>query len=150
MSDLVCVGTFTNRTEAEIARMALEAAGIRVLLSADDAGGTRPDIGLSTGGVRILVTKDSVDSAVAVLSSSVKTHEDSPESETGPGAGMRRRALGAAFVGTMGIAGTFASVGEGWPSWLALGFATLAVLSIACALLLARRATFSRTIVRRT
>ncbi len=47
-AELVVVGTFLYRVEAEIAQGALEAAEIESIVSADDAGGTDP--GLSMGG----------------------------------------------------------------------------------------------------
>lgn len=55
MSDmeLVVVGTFLNKVEAEIAQGALHAADIESMVAADDAGGLRP--GLWMGGVRLLV-----------------------------------------------------------------------------------------------
>ena len=41
-SELVPVKTFLSRIEADLAKSALEAAGISALVRADDAGGARP------------------------------------------------------------------------------------------------------------
>jgi hypothetical protein len=51
--ELVVVGTFLNKTEAELAHGALEAADIESMVTADDAGGMRP--GLWMSGVKLLV-----------------------------------------------------------------------------------------------
>jgi hypothetical protein len=65
-SELVVVRTFLSRIEADLAKSALEAAGIDALVQADDAGGTRP--GLWMGGIAILVRADDRDAALEVLS----------------------------------------------------------------------------------
>jgi hypothetical protein len=44
---LVCVHTFLNRQEAELARGALEARGIAATVAADDAGGALPGLDIS-------------------------------------------------------------------------------------------------------
>jgi pyrophosphatase PpaX len=46
---LVCVKIFVNRQEAELARGALEASGIRAAVASDDAGGAIPGLELSQG-----------------------------------------------------------------------------------------------------
>ncbi len=66
MSGLVKVATFGNRPEAEIAKGMLEANGIRTVLSADDAGGWRPELTF-TMGVRLLVAEDDVEVARELL-----------------------------------------------------------------------------------
>lgn len=43
-AELVVVGTFLNKMEAEIARGALETADIRSIVSADDSGGLWPNL----------------------------------------------------------------------------------------------------------
>lgn len=55
MTQLVCVRTFQTRAEAELARTALEAAGITATVRVDDAGGTEPALALTTGGAKVLV-----------------------------------------------------------------------------------------------
>ncbi len=64
-SRLVAVGDFPNRIDAEIAQGALEAAGIESMVSADDAGGMRPNLWLS--GVRLLVRESDAADARELL-----------------------------------------------------------------------------------
>lgn len=59
------VGQFLNRIDAELACGALQAAGIAAVVSADDAGGTRPH--LWTGGVRVLVRAEDLEEAAQIL-----------------------------------------------------------------------------------
>jgi hypothetical protein len=57
--------TFGTRGDAELAQAALAAAGIRSVVSADDAGGAYPfDL---TGGARLLVDEADVEAARAIL-----------------------------------------------------------------------------------
>jgi len=64
-AELVVVGTFLNRIDAELAQGALEAADIKAIVSADDAGDLQP--GLWMGGVRLLVRAEDVEQAGAIL-----------------------------------------------------------------------------------
>ena len=66
--ELVVVGTFLNKIEAELAHGALEAADIESMVAADDAGSMRP--GLWMSGVKLLVRADDVERAAEVLSKS--------------------------------------------------------------------------------
>jgi hypothetical protein len=66
-TELQVVGTFTSRIEADIAQGALRTAGITAMLSADDAGGERPD--LARRGIRILVRQEDASEAEAILKS---------------------------------------------------------------------------------
>jgi hypothetical protein len=70
MSDveLVVVKTFLNRTDAELARGALQANGIEAIVRADDVGGTRPAFWMS--GVQLLVRAEDLETANVVLRSS--------------------------------------------------------------------------------
>ncbi len=62
---MVEVGTYTKRSEAELAQATLAAAGIPSVISADDAGGAYPfDL---TGGARVLVDEADAEDAAAVL-----------------------------------------------------------------------------------
>ena len=63
--ELVVVRTFLNKMEAEIAQGALKAANIESMVSADDAGGTRP--GLWMSGVRLLVRAVDAERATTIL-----------------------------------------------------------------------------------
>lgn len=45
----------------------LESQGISSVVLSDDAGGMRPDVGMSTGGVWLSVDEKDVDTARAIL-----------------------------------------------------------------------------------
>lgn len=62
---LIVVGTFAKRVEADLAQGALAAAGIDAMVSADDVGGVRPDLG--TRGIRVLVRAEDREEATAIL-----------------------------------------------------------------------------------
>ena len=64
-AELVVVGTFSNRIEAEMAQSALEGIEIESMVSADDAGGLRPGLWLS--GVRLLVRAEDAERASKIL-----------------------------------------------------------------------------------
>jgi hypothetical protein len=61
---MIQVGTYPTRSEAEIAKGALESAGIRATVESDDAGGAYP---FSFGGVRLLVDEADAEAAAEVL-----------------------------------------------------------------------------------
>jgi hypothetical protein len=63
--ELVVVRTYLNKFEAEVARTALEAAGIEAVVRADDANGNAT--GLWMTGVRLLVPRNHVVRAREVL-----------------------------------------------------------------------------------
>ena len=65
-SELVVVGTFLNKIDADLAKDALEAADIESIVLADDAGGMRPHLWMS--GVRLLVRAEDAEQARVVLS----------------------------------------------------------------------------------
>jgi len=67
MSDLelVVVKTFLSRIDADLAKSALESAGIVAIVRPDDAGGTRP--GLWMCGVGLLVRAEDLDDARQIL-----------------------------------------------------------------------------------
>jgi hypothetical protein len=63
---MVEVGSYTTRSDAELAQAVLAAAGIPSVITADDAGGAYPfDL---SGGARLLVDEADVEDAAAVLS----------------------------------------------------------------------------------
>jgi hypothetical protein len=68
-NELVVLRTFTNHVDADLARSALEAAGIESMVRADDAGGMRPSFWVGTG-VQIMVRADDAKWAAEVLSAS--------------------------------------------------------------------------------
>jgi hypothetical protein len=63
--NLRVIRTFINNFEAELARGALEAAGIDAITRADDCGGTRPHLWL--GGIELLVRESDAAQADEVL-----------------------------------------------------------------------------------
>jgi len=74
--DLVVVGTFNSRPEADVAKSALDAAGIESMVSGDDAGGTQPGFWESEG-VRVLVRRDDEERAREILDLDAKVDERS-------------------------------------------------------------------------
>ena len=66
-SDLVVVHAFNNRSEADLAKSALEAAGIDSMIQADTGGGMRPHLAWAGAGFRVLVRTEDVGPAREVL-----------------------------------------------------------------------------------
>jgi putative signal transducing protein len=89
VSSFVSVKTFPTRPDAELARGILEAGGIRAVVTADDAGGMRPELAFSRG-VRLLVEVGDAARARELLAA-----EEPPESAAD------RRVLGARLRGCM-------------------------------------------------
>ena len=75
-ADLVTIRTFINAVDAELARSALEAAGIDAMLRADDCGGTRPHLWL--GGVEVVVREADLERAEEILSIEPRPFDQSP------------------------------------------------------------------------
>lgn len=73
------VASFLTRIDADLARTALEAAGIEATVSADDAAGMRPHLWM--GGVRLLVNTADLDRARAVLASTDETSVDADSAD---------------------------------------------------------------------
>jgi hypothetical protein len=73
-ANLIVLRTFSSQMEADVAKSALEAAGIDVMIQADSTGGMRPHIAWATGGFRVLVRQEDETAAREVL--------DSPEERT--------------------------------------------------------------------
>lgn len=69
---LIVVGSFGNEPEAEIAKSALEAAGIDAMIQADTAGGMRPHIAWSGSGFKILVREEDATAAREVLEAPIQ------------------------------------------------------------------------------
>ena len=65
MSEVVCVRTFRNRMEAELAQNMLQEEGVWALVSGD-AEGWAPH--LAVGGVKLMVLEDNMDRAEKLLS----------------------------------------------------------------------------------
>jgi putative signal transducing protein len=66
MDDPTILRTFSDRTEAEIVRAMLEAAGIPAMVVADDSGETLPSLDLAAG-VQVVVSGADFERAQAVL-----------------------------------------------------------------------------------
>jgi hypothetical protein len=64
-SKLVVVKTFLSRTDADLAKGALESAGIEAVVGADDMGGTKPSLWM--GGVTLLVRAEDQHDARKIL-----------------------------------------------------------------------------------
>lgn len=64
---LVVVETFGDQLAADMAKSALEAAGIDAMIQADSVGGTRPHVAFASGGYKILVREEDAGAARDVL-----------------------------------------------------------------------------------
>ena len=58
MDELIEIRTYYHRHDAELAKNLLWEQGIAAFISADDVGGYRPHLVLSTGGIRLSVNKN--------------------------------------------------------------------------------------------
>ena len=66
-ADLVVVHTFGTRPEADVAKSALEAAGIDSYIQADAAGGTRDHLAWAGAGFQVIVRAEDVSAARDIL-----------------------------------------------------------------------------------
>jgi len=64
---LVVVQSYASRPEAELAKGALEAAGIPAMVQSDSVGGMREHLAWSGAGFKILVREEDVNEARVVL-----------------------------------------------------------------------------------
>lgn len=78
MSDakLVVVKSFGNRAEAELAKGALEAAGIPAMTQADTVGGMREHIAWSGAGFQVFVREEDAAAARDVLVATAENNSD--------------------------------------------------------------------------
>ncbi len=67
MEKLICIKTYSSRIEAELARGLLAGEGIKAIVSADDAGGARPDLLWGTGGAKLLAKEKDKEVAIRIL-----------------------------------------------------------------------------------
>jgi len=74
-SKLVVVQAYGSRTEADLAKGALEDAGIQAMIQADMAGGMREHLAWSGGGFQILVREEDATVARDVLTSPTEGDE---------------------------------------------------------------------------
>ncbi|HVH66724.1 MAG TPA: hypothetical protein VM716_02565 [Gemmatimonadales bacterium] len=88
-SEVVCIKTFANRPEAELAKTVLEANGIPAIVSVDDVGGMRPEVAFGKG-ARLLVDANQVQGALELLAVDER-----------PGSRFERAALNSKLRGCM-------------------------------------------------
>jgi hypothetical protein len=72
---LIVVQSYGSRIEADLAKGALEDAGIPAMVQADTAGGMREHLAWSGAGFRILVREEDATMARDVLTSPVESEE---------------------------------------------------------------------------
>jgi hypothetical protein len=65
--ELVVVHTFGSRPEADLAKSALDAAGIDAIIQADTAGGMRPHLAFAGGGFQVVVRAEDAAAARDIL-----------------------------------------------------------------------------------
>ena len=70
---LIVVQTYGSRPEADLAKGALEDAGIPAMIQADTAGGMREHLAWSGAGFRVLVREEDATVARDVLTPSVQS-----------------------------------------------------------------------------
>ena len=75
MSDLVTVGSYFDRMEAEIAKSVLDINEIQSYISADDGGGMRPSLLTATGGARLIVRAEEAVRATEVLQAAMQSED---------------------------------------------------------------------------
>ena len=75
LADLVVVREFLNRFEADVAKSALDAAGINAIVLADDAGGMRPGMWMGSA-VRLLVHAGDRERAMEILDNVATTRPE--------------------------------------------------------------------------
>ena len=66
-AELVVVHTFGSRPEADLAKSALEAAGIDAIVQADTVGGQRPHMAWAGAGFQIIVRAEDESAAREIL-----------------------------------------------------------------------------------
>ena len=64
---LVVIHAFGSEADAEMAKGALESAGIDAMIQGDSAGGMRPHLAWASGGFKVLVREEDAEAARAVL-----------------------------------------------------------------------------------
>ena len=64
---LIVVDSFGGQIDAEMAKSALESAGIESIIQSDSAGGMRPHLAWANGGFKLLVRAEDEEAARNVL-----------------------------------------------------------------------------------
>jgi hypothetical protein len=75
LADLVVAREFLNRFEADVAKSALDAAGINAIVVADDAGGMRPGMWMGSA-VQLLVHEGDLEPAIEILETTATTRPE--------------------------------------------------------------------------
>ena len=92
-SKLVVVQAYASHPEADLAKGALEDAGIQAIVQTDTAGGMREHLAWSGAGFKLLVLEDDATLAHNVLTQLAEGNESLEEDfpdEDEPGLGQRR------------------------------------------------------------
>jgi hypothetical protein len=72
-TELAVVRAFSNRSEADMAVSALEAAGIDAIIRADDGGSMRPSVAWAGVGFEVIVRSEDSEAAHAILEIPART-----------------------------------------------------------------------------
>ena len=83
-AELVVIKSFGSRAEAELAKGALEAAGIPAMTSADTVGGMREHIAWSGAGFQVLVREEDAAAARLTLTPTVEDNSEEPDGDSRP------------------------------------------------------------------
>ncbi|MBZ5641395.1 MAG: DUF2007 domain-containing protein [Acidobacteriia bacterium] len=83
-ANLVVLNSYGSRAEAELAKGALEAAGIPAMTMADTVGGMREHIAWSGGGFQVLVREEDAAAAREALAPTVEDNPDEPDGDSKP------------------------------------------------------------------
>jgi hypothetical protein len=67
MDDIVCIATFTQSSEAEVALAFLEGEGIHAALDIPHAARLQPGIGWASGGIKLTVPATDAQRALELL-----------------------------------------------------------------------------------
>jgi Putative prokaryotic signal transducing protein len=81
---LVVVKSYSSRAEAQLAKGALEAAGIPAMTQADTVGGMREHIAWSGAGFQILVRQEDAPAARDVLTPTADGNSDEADGDSRP------------------------------------------------------------------
>lgn len=66
MDDFVLAGVYESRIDADLIKVYLEEANIEVIIQADDAGGTMPNLSFANG-VKIFVPRSELERATEIM-----------------------------------------------------------------------------------
>jgi hypothetical protein len=80
---LVVAATYLTEIDADLARSALDAAGIDSMVRADDCGGVSPGLTF-TRGVQVLVRSEDAERAAQILNTDAVGADLEPEINRGP------------------------------------------------------------------